>query len=121
WARENAVLKHDHGLLLSGALVFIALHLGWFDLEVLNKYRNEIYERTVAGEMWVHPCSELESIVCDLNHLLLSQTSLNLLNLRAFSSEWSHKLASRLEYLKNKNTNFMHPSVSIFGEGGFAA
>lgn len=121
WARENAVIKHDHGLLLSGALVFVALHLGWFDIRQLNQHRNSIYERTIQGEEWEDPTSEIEFIVSDLNKIISSETSINLEKLRMVESEWAQKLASRLEFLKNKNTNLIYDSSTIFGEEGFAA
>jgi len=121
WAREHALIKHDHGLLLSGALIFIALHLGWFDLEELNQLRTSIYERTVQGEDWSVPKSELEFIVCDLNQVLNEHPAITLEVLSDMSSEWSNKLSARLRFLKNKNTNFSYDSVSIFGKEGFAA
>ena len=121
WARENAVVNHDHALLLCGSLVFIALHLGWFDLVFLNQFRKTIYERTVLGEKWDNPKSEMESIVCDLNKILYVEKSLNYESLRATSSEWSKKLASRLLYLKNSKTKLTHVSATIYGEEGFAA
>lgn len=121
WARENAVAHHDHGLLLSGALVFVALHLGWFDLEFLNAQRAMIYERTVQGEDWGSPTSEIEAIVKDLHQLLQVEPSLNLENLKSLNSEWARKLAARLRFLRGKNSNFTYESASIFGEEGFAA
>lgn len=121
WARENAVIRHDHGLLLSGALVFVALHLGWFDIEQLNQFRKSIYERTVEGEEWENPSSEIEYIVHDLNQIIATETSIDLEKLRLINSEWANKLASRLEFLKRKNTNLIYDSATIFGEEGFAA
>lgn len=121
WARENTVINHDHGLLLSGALVFVALHLGWFDLNILNEIRKSIYERTVHGENWEKPTNEIEAIVGDLDKILRTEKYLNLTILRSTSKEWSAKLASRLCHLKNKNTNFSYESATIFGEEGFAA
>ena len=121
WARENIVINHDHGLLLSGALVFVVLHLGWFDLTKLNEIRNSIYERTVHGDTWEKPTNEIEEIVCDLNKFLRTEKYLNLAILGSISKEWSAKLTSRLFNLKNKSKDFSYESVTIFGEEGFAA
>jgi len=121
WAREHAVVKHDHGLLLSGTLVFIALHLGWFDFEELDQYRISIYERTVQGEDWSAPTSALEFIVKDLNDILNAHPAITLEVLTEVSCEWSNKLSSRLKFLKTKNTNISYDSVTIFGKEGFAA
>jgi len=121
WAREHAVVKHDHGLLLSGALIFIALHLGWFDYEELDRVRRMIYERTVQGEEWSSPETELEFIVFDLNRIMSIHSAITLEVLKEVSCEWSNKLAARLMFLRNKNTNFRYDSVTIFGKGGFAA
>jgi len=121
WARENAVVRHDHGLLLSGSLVFVALHVGWFNLIELNQIRSFVYEKTVAGENWENPKTELELIVSELNEIYSSNTSLTIQNLEEVKSDWAEKLTSRLKRLKQINTNKLYESVSIFGEEGFAS
>ncbi len=121
WARENVVVKHDQGLLLSGALVFIALHLGWYDLDELNHVRSEIYERTIRDESWDYPGSQLGLIAAELNEFFEIHQSIDLETLRLFESDWAQKLHSRLQRLLSLNTNQMYDSVSIFGDEGFAA
>ena len=121
WAREHQVVKHDHGLLLSGTFVFIAVHLGWFDLELLSRYRNMIYEKTVQGEEWGLPANELETIIQDLNQVIEVKPHLNIAILRDLPSEWAKKLASRLDQLYKKRKTLIHDSVSIYGPEGFVA
>jgi hypothetical protein len=121
WARENALVKHDLALLISGTLVFIALNLGWFNLKQLSEVRKEIYEKTVQGEDWSYPQTELESIVSDVYRILDFSPSLNIETLRSCNRDWSQKILSRLEYLMKVNPNMKYESVTIYGEEGFAA
>ena len=121
WARENAVVRHDHGLLLSGSLVFIAAHLGWSNLKELNEIRSSVYEKTVKGEDWKTPRSELELIVSGLNELFEAHQNLSVDILKTVQSEWSKKILARLNRLEGLNTNQQYDSLTIYGEDGFAA
>ncbi len=121
WARENAVVKHDQGLLVSGAVIFIALHLGWYNLQELNLARAKIYEQIINDESWDKPGSQLSLIAAELSEFFEIHQSIDLETLRLFESDWAQKLHSRLQGLLNLNTNQMYDSVSIFGDEGFAA
>lgn len=120
-AREQTVVNHDQGLLLSGTFVFIALHLGWFDLNLLSQYRTMIYERTVQGEDWKNPKTELEQLVSDLSYIIQFNKHLSMDVLQHSTTEWTKKIHARLITLSAKTATFSHDSVSIYGEEGFAA
>lgn len=121
WARENAVVRHDLGLLLSGALIFIAVHLGWSNLDELDRIRRTVYEKTVKGEEWKNPASEIEFIASELNELFDVHQCLNLEILKTVQSEWSQKILARLGRIQGINTNQQYDSLSIYGEDGFVA
>lgn len=121
WAREQAVVRHDLGLLLSGAFVFIAVHLGWFDYEALNRARNDVYVRTVNGEEWDDPKNEFELIVSGLNLLLSQDRSIQLETLEQINDEWARKVSSRIRNLIRTKGVPAESSPTIYGEEGFAA
>ena len=120
-ARENAVVLHDLGILLSGAVVFCALHLGYLDHHFLCSLRENIYRRTVEGDDWTKPQNEIDLITSDLLRLVSMDQALSLEVLNNIESEWARKLSARLEYLKKLNTNLLEESATIHGESGFVA
>lgn len=121
WAREEAVARHDHGLLLSGMFVFVALQTGWINLPELSRCRNEIYERTVRGEEWNEPRSEMDSIVGDLNRLVGTKPNLSLTDLLGIDAEWAKLLAARIRHWSPKLTAKKDKSPSIYGPEGLIA
>ena len=94
--RESAVIKHDLGLLLSGLLVFVLVHLGWFDRERLIRIRLEVYGRTIRGEEWSNPANEWESVSTDLMRILNLSLHLGLEFLEECPSQWSFALRGRI-------------------------
>lgn len=121
WAREQAVVKHDLGLMLSGAFVFMATHLGWYDYRALTDARNDIYMRTVTGEEWDNPQNEFELIVQGLSVLLNQDRSISCKSLDERGDEWSRKIASRIKHFVRTRGTPKQSSPSIYGEEGFAA
>jgi hypothetical protein len=121
WAREQAVVRHDQGLLLSGAFVFMAVQLGWFDYPALTQARNDIYLRTVKGEEWEDPKNELEAIVSGLNVLLSQDRSISKISLETMDDEWARKVGSRINRFVQTRGIPKQESPTIYGEGGFAA
>ena len=121
WAREKTVINHDAGLLLSGVFVFIAAHLGYFNLEQLNQHRSEIYSRTVEGETWDNPQSEMEQIVHELNEIMKVKKAFRFDDFSEMNSEWASKLAARLARVQKILSRGAEESPSIYGPEGFAA
>jgi hypothetical protein len=121
WAREQAVVRHDQGLLLAGAFVFIALHLGMHDYELLNRLRDEIYERTVSGEDWTEPKNLNDLIVSQLDQLVTSGDAIGKDTLIYLQEEWSQKILARLKRVEKDYAKYLENAPSIFGAEGFVA
>jgi hypothetical protein len=120
-ARETAVEKHDQGILLSGMLVFVLIHLGWFDFDLLRELRIETYNRTIAGETWSDPKHLWESINSDLMVHVLENIPLDRESMQLTNSEWARKVLGRLKRLEKIPSLKKYDSLTIFGPGGFAA
>lgn len=120
-AREATVVRHDLGLLLSGAIVFVLLQLGWFDFEFLKEIRKQTYERTTEGEEWKSPQNTWESINKDLVHLIESQIPLDPDSLAVLDSEWAKKILARVRRLEKIPSFKKYESLTIYGPEGFAA
>jgi hypothetical protein len=119
WARENAVVRHDEGLLLSGMFIFVAVQLGWLHLSELSRMRLEIYKRTVKGEEWQTAHSEAEVMIRDLKGFIDLKGEVSSSDLRVQDTEWSRLLAARLEIWKPRLESRHEKSPSIFGPQGF--
>jgi hypothetical protein len=121
-ARESAVVRHETGILLSGLVTFVSLHLGLFDLNRIRNIRTTIYEATVdRDESWEYPSQEWQMIARDLKKVITTETYLNETNLTKFKSEWSKKLLGRLDRIKNNSTAKKYPSLHYVQENGEAA
>ena len=121
-ARELAVVRHDHGILLGGMLAFILVHLGYGDLVTIQGIRRQVYSEIVdRDETWSYPRFEWEIIARDLKVLLKEQDYLDTASLMGFNSEWAHKLISRLKRIGKMTSPKNYDSLSIRGEGGFAS
>jgi hypothetical protein len=119
WARDEAVMLHDHGLLLSGLFVFVAVQVGWIDLDELSRLRSEIYEKTIKCEDWSKPKNEAESIVADLHEIINSKRQLSLEDLAGFQTEWASQLRSRLKGWSPRLTTKPERAPSVYGPQGF--
>jgi hypothetical protein len=120
-AREEAVVRHDHGLLLSGMFVFVAIQIGWINLDELSRCRNEIYERTVRGEEWQEAQSEMDSIVIDLHRWISQKKGLGLDDLLGIDAEWAKLLSARLKNWGPKLASKGEKSPTIYGPEGLIA
>ena len=119
-AREKAVDAHDHGLLLSGAFIFIALQLGRHTHATLVKTRQEIYTRTVQGEEWKSFQTEDDMIIGSLNQMITDFKMVGLEALHKSQLEWAAKLNARLQAFEQRKILSKTESPSIYGPEGFA-
>ena len=113
FGRDSAVLLHEHGILLSGTLVFVLTQLGWSNLHQLQKIRQEVYSRTIHGETWGSVSSDWEAITRDLNDLIKSKSSLSPSSLEKLSADWSRKLLGRLRRIGESPTAQKYESLSV--------
>ena len=120
-ARETTVVRHDHGLLLSGVFVYVAVHLGWYSYEELNQLRDLIYERTVNGEDWSNATSSYELMINGLNQIIIKSSRIDIDQLKELRLEWSQKLLSRISRIKSEISKYSEKSPSIYGEEGFVS
>lgn len=120
-AREETVVRHDLGILLSGLIVFSLLHLGWFDYELLQTIRNETYDRTVMGDRWDAPTNPWEAINQDLILQVEESIPLDRDSLSLTEGEWAKKILGRMKDLEKTPPSKRYESLSIFGPEGFAA
>ncbi len=116
--RDTTVARHDLGLLLSGLLVFVLVHLGWLDAALLARIRAETYSRTIRGEDWSAPRSEWEAINRDLIGVLDARSALHRAVLESIPSEWAMQLLGRLERISRMTAFFDSTSLQV-AAGGF--
>jgi hypothetical protein len=121
WARNQAVVRHDLGLILSGSFVFLAVQLGWSDYAKINAVRNEIYERTVRGDEWSDPVNEVELMVSGLYAVISEDRSISNVSLSNRDDEWARKISSRLNSYVMRRGLPKVESPTIYGNDGFAA
>ncbi|MBC7690823.1 MAG: hypothetical protein H7222_03575 [Methylotenera sp.] len=120
-AREKSVLDFELALLRSSWAVFLALHLGYCDLEFLNVLRIELFERSLSevqgGEGFSIEIDELTALVF---------ASIQGSEVRNLSSRWfedrdgrvARKISSRLKRVQNELLNRSLTQASVFGEKG---
>ncbi len=121
-AREKTVERHDAGILLSGLLTFILVHLGWADPINLQQVRKQAYLDVVHhDEYWTSPRNEWEVVARDLRALLVRQNYINMISLASIQSDWSQKLLGRLQRVQGIRSVRNYASLSIYDEGGFAS
>ena len=115
-ARETAVVRHEMGILLSGLLTFVLLHLGWLDFKMIQTARFDVYQAIVDDdENWEEPTSELELISRDIKRIVNEEGVLTVNSLIRTPSEWAKKLLGRLDRIK-KLPNLRSYSSLTFSE-----
>ena len=117
--RETAIVRHEEGILLGGALTFVLVQLGWHSLFTLKWIREQVYLRTVEGETWDHPETDWESIVRDLKHAFAGESVLSLPVLNAIEGDWARRLAARIRKLGENSVTRKYESLSLNRTGGF--
>ena len=121
-AREKAVVRHDKGILLSGLLVFVLVHLGWIDLNLLIEIRKHVYAAIVGSdESWKNAQEDWKLISRDLLPLIEKQESLNLKSLEKVDAEWTRKLLGRLKRVASIPSLQKYESLHIGSDGGISA
>jgi hypothetical protein len=117
--RESAVVKHELGLLLSGTLIFVLVHLGWYDLELLTQLRKEVYSRTIRGEEWREVVLHWEHLTRDLCRLLDLRLDLSSESLSEFQTQWSFQLQGRILRILETSKVFEERGLPM-ASGGFS-
>ncbi len=119
--REKDVEKLDHALFRSSWVVFLALHLGYCDLNFLNDLRLRILSVNMNDTAPVRYWNELDELI-SLSYDSLKNTRVRLIHANFFSDR-SEKIAQKLEArLARVLSHFMSKGSqppSIFGKRGF--
>ena len=121
-ARDLAVARHDSGILLSGLMTFVLMHLGYYDLSLIGAIRVDVYESIVErDEDWQSPSSEWQVVARDLKQLIAQYLCLNVYGLKEIRSEWAHKLLGRISRISAFPNLKAYPSIHFSEVQGVSA
>jgi hypothetical protein len=122
YAREKDSENFEQALLKSSWVVFLALHLGYYNLDFLNELRLRVFQEVVDEKLpSLVTRNEVEELI-NIVHLYFRSSTLRLFKGDFFSSrieKVSRKLASRLERIKAEMLSRNSSPPSIYGEKGF--
>lgn len=124
---EVDVESFELALLRSSAAVFLALHLGYCDLGLLNRLRGTVFEDTWNGKGPAQGFGELAQLSRLLAELLPSSETreIQLDRIReiakgtSLANRCSRKLISRLDRIEINFHRSLENVASIFGDKGF--
>lgn len=119
--REASIEKFDKALFRSSWVVFLALHLGYCDLDFLNELRLRIFQENVKGGPPILYMSEVDDLI-GLAYESLRNSRLQLIR-KDFFYNRDERVAQKLEFrlervIKEFLSRGTHPP-SIFGKRGF--
>jgi hypothetical protein len=117
--RETAIVRHEQGILLGGALVFALIQLGWHSLFHLKLIREQVYRRTIEGEAWECADSDWESILRDLRGSFQADSAFSLSMLQSIEGDWARRLAGRVRKVGDGMVARKYESLSMSRSGGF--
>ncbi len=112
-ARERGVINFDYALFRSSWAIFLALHLGYCNIEFLNRLRNRIFDACIAGESEHEVRNEVDELVF-VAHSTLKGNYNKKVNIDFFKKRLgrlSQKLEDRLDRIRlellPKNRGFL--------------
>ena len=121
-ARETAIIRHESGILISGTLIFILLHLGYVNFQILQQIRVEVYDVIVAGkEAWSENPQEWNLIATDLKRILANKELIRFSSLNNNSILWQRSLVGRLHRIMKNPSLKNYPSLVASKEQGLYA
>jgi hypothetical protein len=118
-ARDRDVDAYERGVLASGWTAFLALHLGYCNLEFLNRLRQASFDGAIAPGAFPDEVIELDRLVREE----LDASGYRALRSGAFSQRAERagrKVRSRLIRIERSLMDPASQAPSIYGEGGFA-
>jgi len=120
-AREENVENFDKALLRSGWVVFLALHLGYCNLEFLNELRMRVFEENIEGEPELSDRNEVDELIA-FGYSTLKNIHLKLIRGDFFKKKpgrVAQKLSDRLERVRQEFLSRGSKRPTIYGERGF--
>ncbi len=123
-ARDRDVLVYERAIFRSSWAVFLALHLGFCELEFLNRLRLRIFDDTIQNRSSAAQWSEVDELVAIACDSLDGLQAVNAKQLTGafFSTRGERvcqKITSRLERVKASLAPKDAPVPTIYGERGF--
>jgi hypothetical protein len=120
-ARERDAVRFELALLRSSWVVFLALHLGYCDLNFLNDLRLQVFDSILVGKVPEGLSQEISELIM-LSELSLPTSRERLLQASFFgdrSEKISQKLVSRISRIRENFISKGEHPPSIYGEKGF--
>jgi hypothetical protein len=120
-ARENDVENYDLALYRSSWIVFLALHLGYCDLEFLNELRLRVFEENIAQRFQSRSSSEIDEII-SLGYASLESSHQKIIKFDYFTKKEdkiSQKIDDRITNVVKKYLSKGSKPPSIYGKRGF--
>lgn len=121
-ARDQNVANFECAVLRSGLAVFLALHLGYCDLNFLNQLRLKVFEATVGEQIQgAHAAGESGELIRLVMELLPDPfvRAIKRETLLKRSARVAHKLAFRLKRVVDEFVDARKKPDSIYGPEGF--
>jgi hypothetical protein len=120
-AREKSFENYDLALYRSSWTVFLALHLGYCDLDFLNELRVRVFDDNIKGDPYVSNESEVEELIA------ASYASLRSSRVHQIKSDFffkspekvALKIVGRIQRIKDEFVSTGDEIPSIYGERGF--
>ncbi len=124
--RENNIEALECGIMRSAWVVFLSLHLGYFDLDYLNKIRLEALQNTINNDgkslLSKDSTNEASQIIAAVEKLI-PNSEVKRISITQFDIETmgviAGKILNRLNRVKNELIEPNLPIPSIYGGKGF--
>lgn len=120
-ARDKNVAAFELAVMRSSWAVFLALLLGYCDLEFLNTIRNRVFQLSLKGESVGEPKNEIDELTA-IVIAMLEDTATRFLSAEYFTGRpdrVSKRIAGRMERVKAQFIRQDLAVPSIFGPLGF--
>jgi hypothetical protein len=121
-SRDGNLAAYETGIIRSALTVFLALHLGYCDLDFLNQLRLDVFKDALSGkETFADALSERDELRA-LAGAILRTSSSKIVKAEFFAA--SHgtiavKLVARMERVKAQMIRAEQPVPTIYGAKGF--
>lgn len=120
-ARDQDVAQYECALLRAGLVAFFGLHLGYCNLNYLNRIHLQVFSNAVNRIPIVHPKSEPEELI-QLVTSLVPDNQGNVLTLewiRSFGYRVAEKISGRLLRVISELIDHEKSAATIYGVSGF--
>jgi hypothetical protein len=120
-AREESIENFDKALLRSGWVVFLALHLGYSDLDFLNELRFRVFEENIKGDPELVPENEVDELIA-FSYVTFKNIHVRLIKGDLFGKipgAVAQKISNRIDRIRLEFLSKGRHAPTIYGERGF--